>query len=163
MRDHLFIGPRRIVIERDLTAYPPDIRQQYRGDPAHWLPGRLTMHGASAFHTRTRFLGARVRLEYMIGPPWTRGDATTRSMRIQVLDPPLGMAWLLPVVGGELTILRGGPSSRLRFEGRSVVSGLLGMRTWSATWLVRRVTDGVTARLSTQAPPVPPSKASPAR
>ncbi len=161
MTDHLFVAPRHIVIERPLTAYPPETRQHFRGDPADWLPGRLTMHGGSTFHTRTRFLGADVTLQYTVGPSWLRGDATTRSLRIESLEPPFGMAWVLPLVEGELTV-GGDPRPRIRFEGRSVVSGLLGVRIWSARMLMRAVTAGITDRLSTHAPPVPPSKTPPA-
>lgn len=160
MTDRLFVAPRHIVVEHDLRAYPPETRHQFQGDPARWLPGRLTMHGASTFHTRTQFLGAGVELQYTIGSSWTREDATTRSMRIEFLEPPLGMAWLLPVVEGELTTWGDG-RPRLRFEGRSVVSGLLGIRGWAGRRLMRDVTRGISDRLSTQAPPVPPSKASP--
>ena len=162
MTEHLFLAPRHIHVERTLNAYPPETQHQFRGDPADWLPGRLTMHGGSTFHTRTRFLGANVTLQYTVGPPWMRGDTTTRSLRIEFLDPPLGMAWLLPVVEGELTVW-GDPLPRIRFDGRSSVSGLLGVREWSARMLVRGVTAGISDRLSAQAPPVPPSKASPAR
>jgi hypothetical protein len=162
MTDHLFVAPRRIIIERDQAAYPPETHQQFRGDPTQWLPGRLTMHGATIFHARARFLGAGVLLEYTIGPSWTRGDAITRSVRISFLEPPFGMAWLLPVVEGELTLL-GDPRPRLRFEGRSTVPGLLGVRGWSAERLVRSVTSAISDRLSANAPPVPPSKASPTR
>lgn len=161
MTDHLFVAPRHINVERALTAYPPETQQHFRGDPADWLPGRLTMHGGSTFHTRTRFLGADVTLQYTVGPPWMRGDTTTRSLRIEFQDPPFGMAWLLPVVEGEMT-LSGDPRPQIRFEGRSVVSGLLGVRMWSARTLVRAVTAAITDRLSTHAPPRPPSKASPA-
>jgi hypothetical protein len=161
MTDHLFTAPRHIVVEHDLTAYPPETREQFRGDPAHWLPGRLTMHGASTFHARTRFLGAAVQLQYTVGSSWTRADTTTRSLRTEFIDPPFGMAWLLPVVEGELTLLDE-PRPRLRFEGRSAVPGVFGLRTPSARRLARRVTAGISNRLSAHAPPVPPSKASPA-
>lgn len=162
MTDHLFVAPRRIVTEHGLSAYPPELQHQFRGDPAQWLPGRLTMHGGSTFHARIRFLGADVVVQYTVGPPWARGDTITRSLRIELIGPPLGMAWLSPVVEGELT-LWGEPRPRLQFEGRSSVSGLLGVREWSAQRLVRKVTAGISDRLSAQAPPVPPSKASPAR
>jgi hypothetical protein len=162
MTEHLFVAPRHIVVEHDMRSYPPETRQHFQGDPTHWLPERLTMHGASTFHARTRFLGADVELQYLIGSSWTRGNATTRSMRIEFLEPPLGMAWLLPVVEGELT-LWGDPRPRLRFEGRSTVPGLFGVRRWTATRLVRLVTARIADRLSTQAPPVPPSRTPPAR
>ncbi|HEX6254450.1 MAG TPA: hypothetical protein VFZ70_01435 [Euzebyales bacterium] len=162
MTDHLFVAHRHIVTEHALSAYPPETQHHFRGDPADWLPGRLTMHGGSTFHMRTRFLGANVTLQYTVGPPWMRGDTATRSLRIEFLERPFGMAWLLPVVEGELT-LWGDPRPRIRFKGRSVVSGLFGVRMWSARSLVRGVSAGITDRLSAQAPPVPPSKASPAR
>ena len=104
MTGHMQITTRPIMVERALTAYPPNTRRQFRADPADWLPGRLTMHGGSTFHTRTRFLGAGVQLQYTIGPPWHRGDTTTRSMRLELIEPPLGMAWLSPVVEGEVTL-----------------------------------------------------------
>lgn len=162
MTDHLFIAPRHIVTEQPLAAYPPETHHLFRGDPANWLPGRLIMHGASTFHTRMRLLGARTELQYTVGPSWMRGDATTRSMRIEFLDPPLGMAWLLPVVEGELTVW-GGRRPRIRFEGRSAVSGLLGIRAWSARRVAHKVTAAITERLSVEAPPTPPSKAASAR
>lgn len=162
MTDHLFVTPRRIITEHDLRAYPPELQHQFRGDPADWLPGRLTMHGGSTFHTRTRFLGAGVQLQFTVGPSWIRGDTITRNLRIELIGTPLGMAWLSPVVEGELT-LWGDPRPRLRFEGHSSVSGLLGVREWSAKRLARRITADISDRLSAQAPPIPPSKASPVR
>lgn len=162
MTDHLFSAPRHLVIEHELAAYLPEVQQQFRGDPAQWLPGRLTMHGASTFHTRTRFLGAHVQLQFRIGSSWARGAAITRSVHIEFLEPPLGMAWLLPTVEGELTLL-GDPRPQLRFEGRSAVPGLLDVRRWSGARLARKITTSISDRLSTRAPPVPPSKASPAR
>lgn len=158
MTDHLFIAPRHIVAEQELTAYPPEIQHQFRGDPACWLPGELTMHGGATFHTRIRFLGVRTELRFTVGPSWMRGDVTTRRVRIEFLEPPFGVAWLLPVVEGELTVW-GDPRPRIRFEGRSAVSGLLGVRTWSARKLVRVATAAITDRLSAQAPPIPPSRA----
>jgi hypothetical protein len=162
MTDHLFIAPRHIVTEQPLAAYPPETQDLFRGDPADWLPGRLIMHGASTFHARMRVFGARTELQYTVGPSWMRGDATTRSLRIEFLEPPFGMAWFLPVVEGELTV-RGGQRPRIRFEGRSVISGVLGIRTWSARRVAHKVTAAITGRLSVQAPPTAPSKAASAR
>ncbi len=162
MTDHLLVAPRRINTEHGLRVYPPELQHRFRGDPAAWLPGRLTMHGGSTFHTRTRFLGAGVQLQFTVGPPWIRGDTITRSLRIELIEPPLGMAWLSPVVEGELS-LWGEPHGRLRFEGHSSVSGLLGVREWSAKRLVRGVTAAISDRLSAQAPSIPPSKAAPVR
>jgi hypothetical protein len=158
MTDHLELPPRAIVTEQELRSYPPDMRKQFLGDPADWLPGRITMHGQSEFHARMRLYGVAVALQYLVGTPWTRGTSSTRRLRVECLDPPLGMAWILPATDGELTLL-GQQRLRLRFEGSVVAARRRSVRRLSATWVMRAVTAGITARLTAQAPPVPPSRA----
>lgn len=160
MTNRRALSPRTITTEKELHSYPPDTQQRFLGDPAGWLPGRMTMHGASDRHVRMRLRGVALELQFDVGTPWTRGTSTTRHLHVAFLDPPLGMGRILPVVDGDLNLL-GRQRFRLRFEGAAVGGRRLPVRRLSAAWLMRAVTAGIAARLSAQAQPVLPSQAWP--
>lgn len=142
---------RDITIEKELRCYPPDARARFVRDPATWLPGRITMHGASAFRARMPLLGTSLEVELAVGTPWTRGTSTTRRLRVDFPDPPLGMAWVLPIVDGDLSVL-GEQRFRLCFEGAAVGARRLAVRRLSAAWVMRRVTAGIVERLTDTTP-----------
>jgi hypothetical protein len=140
---------RTLMAERELRCYPPDARALFQGDPAVWLPGTVTRHGASTFRSRMRVQGVSVEVQFRVGMPWTRGTSTTRHLRMQCVDP--GMAWLLPAVEGDLNLL-GEQRLRLRFEGAAVGVRTLSVRRSSVPWVMRRVTAGIVARLTAGTP-----------
>ena len=140
---------RVLMAEQELRCYPPDARALFQGDPACWLPGTMIMRGASTFRTRMRMQGVSLELQLRVGMPWTRGTSTTRHLRMECVDP--GMAWLLPAVEGDLTLL-GEQRLRLRFEGAAVGVRTLSARRLSVPWVMRRVTAGIVTRLTAGTP-----------
>lgn len=158
MTDHLELPPRAIATEHEVRSYPPEARKQFLGDPADWLPGRIMMRGGSEFHARMRLFGVAVALQYLVGTPWTRDTSSARRLRVEIVDPPFGLAWILPAADGELTLL-GEQRLRLCFEGIVVGARWRAVRRLLATWMMRAVTAGITQRLTAQ--PIPPSHAWP--
>jgi hypothetical protein len=149
-------SPRRaIAIEQELRCYPPDARDLFLGNPQGWLPGTMTMRGSSTFHARMQLYGVSLKLQFRVGMPWTRGTSTTRHLRVEYLDPPPGVAWILPAVDGDLNLL-GEQRLRLRFGGATVGARLPGRRL-SALRMMCAVTAGIAARLSADTPSLPRS------
>lgn len=157
MSEHLRVSPRPIVVERTLRHREEDVAQRFLGDPADWLPGRITMRGASTFHARLRVLGAMQEVQYLVGTPWTRGSTVTRRLRVQFPDPPLGMAWVMPVVDGELTV-DGRPPRRVGFEGAPVSRGMLDTHRLAAARVMQLLTAGVADRLASPYARVAPTR-----
>jgi hypothetical protein len=146
-----------VVVERPLEGAPPDAEARFLGDPEDWLPGRLTMHGAKTFQARMRLLGAAMDLELRVGMPWTRGSTTTRRLRVEFLEPPFLMTWMLPTVDGELVLMAArGDGIVLRFEGATKAWGLLRGRRLLAPLVMRAIVGAIASRLTTGAPPTSP-------
>lgn len=147
MTAHRTGSRRHLVVERDLDIQPSDALHRFTTDPARWLPGHIAMSGATTFHVRIRLLGVRRDLGLTVGIPWTRGTTTTRRLRIDILDPPLGLGWALPAVDGELTLVRAHTVARLRYEAAPDRRGLLHARAWIAGRLMRTIVTGIAGRL----------------
>ena len=146
-----------VTVERELGCYPPDARRAFLRDPVVWLPGKMTMHGASTFRSDLRLWGMALDVEFRVGTPWTRGTSTTRRLQVEVVHPPLGAAWMLRPIDGDLTLL-GEQRLRLRFEGAVTGARARSLRRWSARRMMRALLAGVAARLSMGAvSPPPPS------
>lgn len=146
--------PRRIVpAEHELRCYPPDARDRFLADPADWLPGTVTRRGSSTFAVRMPGSGPGLDLQFRVGTPWTRGTSTTRHLRVAFVDPPVGLAWVLPEVVGDLNLL-GEQRLRLRFEA-TTVGRWLSVRRALAGWVMRTVTTGIAARLTAGTPCLP--------
>jgi hypothetical protein len=141
----------RITVEHELHCYPPDARRMFLGDPAAWLPGVMTMHGASTFRTHLRLSGLGLDVQFRLGTPWTRGTSTTRRLQVVVPDPPHGAGWLLPAIDGDLNLV-GEQRLRLRFEGATGNARRLSVRRWMAWRVMGAVVAGICARLTATTP-----------
>jgi hypothetical protein len=137
-----------LVVEQAVQGPAEQAGRRFAEDPAHWLPGRMLMHGGARFHTRIPLLGMAVEIESVVGTPWNRGDVTTRSLHVEAFTPPYGTAWLLPTVDGELSLLRTDGDALLRFESGRRHGRRVDPRRLTAPWLVRRLLAGVARRLA---------------
>ena len=141
-----------LVVEQPVPAPAAQAGRRFADDPAHWLPGRLLMHGGTRFHTRVHLMGIAVEIESVVGTPWSRGDVTTRSLHVEALAPPYGTAWLLPTVDGELSLLPAGGSALLRFESTPRQGRRVSLHRLIAPRVVRALLAGVAPRLADAAP-----------
>jgi hypothetical protein len=157
--EHVRLSHHAVMAEHALDTFPPDTEARFLGDPEHWLPGRLTMHGAKTFQARMRLLGAAMNLEFRVGMAWTRGETTTRRFRVEFLDPPFLLTWMLPTVDGELVLMPGRQQGIvLRFEGATKTWGLLRGRRLLAPRVMRTIVGAIASRLSTSTPPTSTSR-----
>lgn len=146
-----------VVTTSTVRGYPPGVRALFAGDPSAWLPGELTMHGATTFHLRGRLLLSTVTFEYVVGSPWTSGPTIGRRLRVGVVDQTGGRVVPASVTDGELS-LTGDDHLVLRFRGAVARGAFTSVRRVVARQELRRITAGIAARLSRDAPPTPPSK-----
>lgn len=93
-----------IVLERLVPGPPQAIQQRFAGDPARWLPGRITEHGGHEFHTVLHVAGITVPLWLHVDTLWLRGEAGARFVRV---DLPERLGGLLPHrISGDLVVER---------------------------------------------------------
>lgn len=141
----------RITVEQELLCYPSDARRIFLSDPAAWLPGAMTMHGASTFRTHLRLWGLGFEAQFRVGTPWTRDTSMTRRMQVVLPGAPYGVRWLLPAIDGDLNLL-GEQRLRLRFEGARSTARAGHLRRWAARRVMGAVVAGICARLTATTP-----------